>query len=180
MIPVNDKILVEVDPLQKEQMLIGDNVFRCANAFEVNYRYKSPTIAKVIEGNKYLFEGDVLLCHHNLFYLPSPYHVQDNLFSIPFSKVLFAKILSDGSLQAICGNLLGEKIAKESYLPLLPDKREYYNDRFIVTDAGWAKYKKGQTIYARPSSVYEIVYHLNGIEKIAYKISEDMVVGVKT
>ena len=180
MIPANGKILVEIDPFQKEQMLIGDNLFRCANLFENNYRYKSPTIATVVEGNKYLFKGDVLLCHHNLFYLPSPYHVQDNLFSVPFSKVLFAKILSDGSLQAICGNLLGEKIMKESFLPLPPDKHGYYNDRFIVTDAGWTKFKKGQIVYARPSSCYDIIFHLNGIQKSVTKISEDMVIGYKT
>lgn len=180
MIPVNNKVLLECDPFQKEQALIGENLFRCANLFETNYRYKSPTIAKVVEGNQYLLEGDVLLCHHNLFYQPSPYFIQDNLFSVPFSKVLFAKILSDGSLQAICGNLLGNKIVKETFLPLPPERQEFYNDRFIINDAGWTRFKKGQTIYARPSSCYDIIYHLNGVQKSVTKISEDMIIGVKT
>jgi hypothetical protein len=110
MTPTNNKILVRCDLNQKDSILIGDKVFSMALLFESNYREKSPVLCTVVEGNEIMFEGDVLLCHHNLFYSPSPYHVEDDLYSIPFSSVIFAKIRLDGSLFPVCGNLLCDRV----------------------------------------------------------------------
>lgn len=178
MIPTNNKILVSCDNSQKDYVLIGDSIFKMANIYETNYRVKSPTICKVEEGNELVHEGDILLCHHNLFYQPSPYFLYDNLFSIPFSKVLFAKVLPDGDLLPICGNILGDRIEKKYEIPVPHVSRETYNDRIIITNAGYTKYKAGQTIYARPSSCYDIIYHWNTEQKSATKISKDMICGV--
>lgn len=176
--PIGNKIIVTCDANQKDTAIISGSVFRMALNYEVNYRIKSPTISTVVEGNFLVRKGDVLLCHHNLFYLPSPYHIYDNLFSIPFSKVLFAKILEDGSLLPICGNILGNKVDIETPLPLPPEQRKQYTDRIIVTNAGYTKYKKGDMLFTRPSAPYEIVYNWNGEQKSVIKISEDMVCGI--
>ena len=175
---VNNKILVSVEQDQKDFIVIAGNEFRMANIYETNYRIKSPVIATVVQGNDYVRENDILLCHHNLFYLPSPYHIEKDLFSIPFSKVLFAKILEDGSLLPICGNILGERIDISAPF-LLPSYQVIkYNDRLFITHPGFTKYKKGQTIFSRPSACYDIVYHSNKEQKSITKISDDMICGI--
>lgn len=176
--PVNNKILVYCDVAQKDTVSIGGNVFKMANIYEQNYRIKSPTICKVEEGNELVRSGDTLICHHNLFYQPSPYYLFNNLFSIPFSNVLFAKILAGGELLPICGNILGDRINIKTTIPLPPDQQKKYTDRIIVTNPGYTKYKEGQVLYTRPSAPYDIIYHINGEQKTATKISEDMVTGI--
>lgn len=178
MIPVNNKILVFSDLNQKDTVSIGGNIFKMANLYETNYRLKSPVICIVEEGNELVHKGDILLCHHNLFYMPSPYHLYSNYFSIPFSQVLFAKILQNGDLLPICGNILGERIPKKYVLPVTPDAQEMYNDRMVISNAGYTKYKKGQIIFARPSSCYDIVYHWNNVQKTVTKIDETMICGI--
>lgn len=178
MIPVNNKIIVKCDINQKNTILISGSVFRLANLYEQNYRVKSPTIATVVEGNSFLRNGDILLCHHNLYFLPSPYHLGNDLFSVPFSKVLFAKILQDGELMPICGNIFGERIPKKYSIPIPPDKMEKYNDRMIISNPGYTRFKVGQTVFARPSSCYDIIYNWENEQKTVTKISEDMLTGI--
>lgn len=178
MIPVNHKILVYCDLTQKDTCKIGGNIFKMANLYETNYRLKSPVICIVEEGNELVHAGDILLCHHNLFYQPSPYYLFGNFFSIPFSNVLFAKVLEDGELLPICGNILGERIPKQYKIPVPPDKMEKYNDRMIITNPGYTKYKKGQLILGRPSCCYDVVYNWNEVQKTVTKVSEDMVCGI--
>lgn len=175
---VNNKILVYCDSFQKETVSIGGNIFKMAHLYEKNYRIKSPTICIVEEGNNLISPGDILLCHHNLFYQPSPYHLYGNLFSIPFSKVLFAKILDDGELLPICGNILGDRIDIKTPLPVPADQRKKYTDRILVTNPGYTQFKKGQTLFTRPSAPYDIVYHWKGEQKISTKISDDMVTAI--
>lgn len=178
MIAVNNKVLVYCDLNQKDYISIDGNLFKMALNYEHNYRLRSPVIGMICENYRSLTEGDILLCHHNLFYQPSPYYLYDNVFSIPFSKVLFAKILNDGELLPICGNVLGERIPIKTELPLPPDQRKNYTDRILVTNAGYTKYKKGQILLTRPSAPYDIVYQWNKEQRIVTKISEDMVCGI--
>jgi len=175
--PVNNKILVECKPDQKDTIEIGGNVFTTALNYDSNYRERSPVICKVVEGNEYIKSGDVLLCHHNLFYLPSPYHLYDDLFSIPFSNVLFAKVYSYGELEPICGNMLCDRVDIETAIPLPPEQRKQYIDRVQVTNSGWSNYKEGQLVFTRPHSYYEIVYNYNGQEKRVHKCDSEMVLG---
>lgn len=174
----NNKVLVKCDSAQKSSVLIGNTLFKLAPLYEQNYRVKAPTIATVVEGNELLRKDDILLCHHNLYFLPSPYHLYGDLFSVPFSNVLFAKILEDGELLPICGNILGERIPKKYTIPIPPDQMEKYNDRMIISNSGYTQFKIGQTIFARPSSCYDIIYNWNNEQKIATKISEDMVTAI--
>lgn len=178
MTPTNGKILVSVNMLQKSQMKIGDTLFKMAEKFDSNYREKSPVICKVEEGNEWVKEGQILIAHHNTFYHPSPYHLEDNLFSIPFGKNLFAVMHLDGSLSPICGNVLCDRVDIETNPPLPIEYRKKYIDRVIVTDGGWTMYKPNDILFTKPHSYYEIVYNVNGEEKRIHKCDSDMVLGV--
>lgn len=177
MIPSNDKIIVCVNDEQKNKIKIGNIEFQTATKYETNYREKSPVIAEVVYGNEKVQSGDLLLCHHNLFYHPSPHHLYNDFFSIKFNKIIFAKIQMDGSLLPICGNLLCDRVDIETAIPLPPEQREQYTDRVVVTNPGYTQYKKGQLLFTRPYSYYEIVYVLNGVEKRVHKCDSDMVLG---
>ncbi len=175
---VNGKILVSVNLAQKDYMEVGGVELKTAMPFASNFREKTPVIAKVIEGNEFVMEGNLLLTHHNLFQMPSPYHLYDELFSIPFSKVLFAKIDTSGDIQPICGNLICEKIEVETLLPVPENERKYHINKYKVLMSGWTNYKEGSIIYTRPNSGYEIIYILNGKKNIIVKVDSDMICGV--
>ena len=174
---VNGRILVKVDMQQKDKMLVAGFLLNTAIKFETNYREKSPVLAEVVEGNKYLKSGDIIITHHNHFYSPSPYQLEDNLFSIPFNKTIFAKVNKNGNLSAICGNLLGERIPIKTKFEQASEFKKTYIDRLLIKDKGWTSYKNGSTIICKPNSPYDIVFNWNGIEKRVTKISDDMVVG---
>lgn len=178
MTPTFDKIIVSCDNSQKDTAMVGGVEIKTAHNFGTNYRERSPTIATVVQGNSYVYEGDVLLCHHNLYYLPSPYHLSGNLFSVPFSKVLFGRINEQGDAVPICGNIFGSKVDIPSSIPLPPDQRKKYGDRLVVEKSSNPKYKKGQLLFTRPSSCYDICYTWNGEEKMVTKISDDMICGI--
>ena len=178
MIPVHGKILVSCNMKQKAVMQIGYMILKTANAYAINYRERSPVIAVVEQGNETVKPGDVLLCHHNTFYTPSPYFLQDNQFSIPFSAILFAKVLSDGDLEPLCGNILCDRPDIETTIPLPPEMRKKHIDRVIVKDGRGTKYRKGQLLFTRPHSYYEIVYMYNNVETRIHKCHESMVCGV--
>jgi hypothetical protein len=175
--PANNKIIVRVDNNQKQSFMIGGVEVQSASKYETNYREKSPVIAEVVDGNEQVFKGDILLCHHNLFYLPSPYHLGDGLFAIPYSNVLFAKIQAGGSLLPICGNLLCERVDIETDFELPVEDRQQCINKVIVTDGGYTPYKKGQLLFTRPYSYYEIVYIYNGKEIRVFRCSQDNVCG---
>lgn len=178
MFPTNEKILVRVNMKQKDTLKIGNLVVSTALLFEVNYREKSPTVAVVVHGNAYVKEGDILLCHHNTFYTPSPYFLEDDLFSIPANgNLLFAAINPSGEIQPILGNIICQRVEIPSLLPLPPEKIKTYKDRVIVTDGGTTRYKKGTLIFHRPSAAYDIVYNINGVEKRVTKLPEWQVCG---
>lgn len=175
MIPTNGKIIVSCDLKQKHKILMGGILMQTATLFETNYREKSPTIATVVDGNQFVKEGDVLLCHHNLFYTPSPYHLHDDLFSIPFSKVLFAKIKEDGGIEPICGNVIVERIPQKGVFHVKQDTEDRI---YKLVDKGWTTYKNGYIIFTRPSAGYDIVYNINGVEKRVTKVDSEQICGI--
>lgn len=177
--PTNNKILVRCDVNQKDFAIINGIEFQMAAQYETNFREKSPVVCEVVEGNELVYRGDALLTHHNLFYLPSPYHVEGDLFSIPFSNVLFAKILKDGSLYPICGNILTDRIEVKTEFLLPDDLKEKYINKSLVVDPGLTNYKKGQVIFHKPYAFYEIIYTWNGEQRRIHKVHEDQVVGYK-
>lgn len=177
MIPANNKIIVSVNMAQKDAMKIGDIEVKTGLIFETNYREKSPVLAKVEQGNKLIRSGSIIIVHHNHFYPPSPYHLYDNLFSIPTNHTIFATLNQDGSLQAVYGNLLGERVDIETTIPLPPEQRKKYHDRMVVTH-GWGQYSSGKLVFSRPYAPYDIVYNFGGEIKRVTKLNSEMVVGV--
>lgn len=176
--PANNKILVRVNMKQKHTMTVAGVTVKLATEFDTNYRERSPVVCEVVNGGAKIRSGSILLAHHNLFYLPSPYHLQDDLFSIPFSKILFAIVDEEGDLTPICGNIICERVIVETSLPLPPEQQKPYIDRAIVKDGRGTVYRDGQLIFHRPFAGYEIVYIWQNIEKRVVKVAEDQVCGV--
>jgi len=176
---VNNRIIVRVDMAQKNRMKIGDIWVQSALLYNSNYREKSPVIAEVISGNHKLKEGMFICCHHNHFYHPSPYFLQDDLYSIPFNKTIFGFFKENGELIPVCDNVFGSRIEIPSTIPLPPEMVQKYNNKITCTNGHDTKYKKGETIFTRPNAPYDIVYNWDGNEIVVTKVSEDMIVGYK-
>ncbi len=175
---VNQKVLVRVNLSQKDYMEVGGTVIKTALNFDFNYRRRSPVVGQFAESNKLFKEGDLAIFHHNHFYPPSPYFIQDDLFSVPMTKAIFGVLDSNGEMTPVMRNMAVSLIPVPSLMELPPDLQTTYINRYKIEDAGWTTYKKGQIIFTRPNSGYEIVYTWNNIEKRIIKISEDMVCGV--
>lgn len=171
----NGKIIVKSNPDQKSFFSIGDVSLFSATKYDSNYREKSPVLAEVITGNGIVNSGDVIICHHNLFYLPSPHHLYDDFFSIKCNQTIFGKIDQHGDITPLYGNILCDRVKIEIDIPLPPEKKEMYIDKVVVTHPGNTMFKKGQMLFTRPYSFYEIVYVHNGIERRVHKCDSKMV-----
>ncbi len=176
MIPLNNKILVSCDVKQKSHAVIGGISLKLATVFDTNYRERSPVICIAQETKGEVEYEDVLLCHHNLFYMPSPHFIKDDLFAIPYGNTIFAILDKDGNPKAVCGNLLAEELYIETLLPLPPEKRKKYDNMVKLIASGYG-YNKGQIVFTRPSAAYTIVYFWNGEERIIVKINSEMILG---
>lgn len=178
----NDKIIVRVANDQKNTFISDGIELLVPIRFENNYREKAPVIAQVVSTNEVVGEGDIILCHHNTFYLPSPYHLYDDLFSIPANgNIIFAKLnIHDGSLLPIYGNMICQTIDIQSdmYLPIA--ERKQHIDRIMVTDPGYCNYKEGQILFTRPHAAYQIVYNWQKQLIRVFKCPESQVCGVLT
>lgn len=178
MMPTNNRIVVRVDMAQKSAMMIGDVKVLLATKYETNYREKSPVIAQVVDGNANLKSGTYIICHHNHFYAPSPYHLHDDLYSIPANPTIFAILRPSGELSPVYGNVLAGKVEIETSLPVPPEYRKFHNDRGRILDGGWTKFHTGDLVFTRPSGIYEIVYIWGDIEKRICKINSEMICAV--
>lgn len=178
MIATNDRLLVRVDVAQKDTMMIGGVKCVTATKYETNYREKSPVIAQVVDGNDRLNQGDFILCHHNHFYDPSPYHLQGDLYSIPTNHTIFAVLSPSGELSPVYGNVLASKVEIATPIPVPPEYREFHKDRGLILDGGWTEFKQGDLVFTRPSAIYEIVYIWGEVEKRICKINSEMICAV--
>lgn len=178
MIATNNRVLVKVDMEQKTSMMIGGVKFAMATKYETNYREKSPVIAQVVNANDRLNKGDFLLCHHNHFHHPSPYYLQDDLYSIPANHTIFAILHPSGELSPVYGNVLAAKVEVESLLPVPAESRDFHKDRGLILDGGWTDFKPGDLVFTRPSAIYEIVYIWGATEERICKINSEMICAV--
>jgi hypothetical protein len=165
---------------QKDTISIGDITVFMALKFEPNYRERSPVVGEIIEGNKLIKSGQIAIFHHNHFYAPSPYFVQDDLFSVPFNQTVFGILTQDGDIEPMCGNIICERIEIPTFLPLPPEHRKTYIDRVRVLNPGTLSYPIGHIIFHTPNAGYDIVYNYNGAEKRVTKVHSDFVVGYVT
>lgn len=171
------RIIVRVDMEQKDTMMIGDIQISLAPKYEKNYREKAPVIAQVVHGNEVLIEGSYLLTHHNHYIGKSPYHLYDDLYSIPANHTIFA-VLSNGELSPVYGNVLASKVEVETPIPVPPEYRTFHTDRGLILDGGWTSFKPGDLVFTRPSAIYEICYIWGEIEKRVCKINSEMICAV--
>lgn len=173
----NNKIIVRVDPTQKNEIKIGGVIMTTALLFEKNYREKSPVVGVIVQGNEFVKEGQVALFHHNHFYSPSPYHIEDDLFSVPFNKTLFGVLDEKGEIEPMCGNIICQREPIEYDLLVPVEERKTHIDRVLVINPGQTVYEWGQLIFHRPHAGYDIVYNWFGEERRKTKVHEDMVIG---
>ena len=178
MIATHNRLLVRVDLSQKNSMMIGDVKCLTATRYQTNYRERSPVIAQVVDAHDRLNKGDFLLCHHNHFHLPSPYHLYDDLFSIPANHTIFAILYPSGELSPVYGNVLASKVEIETSFPVPPENREFHKDRGRILDGGWTEFRPGDLVFTRPSAIYEIVYIWGEEEKRICKINSEMICAV--
>ena len=178
MIAANGKILVRSDLSQKQTYDLAGIQVSAALLFEKNYREKSPVIAQAEHDRGMVLKGDILICHHNTFYSPSPYHTFDDQFSIPCNgNIIFAKLNPhDGSLLPIYGNMLCDRVDIERQF-VIPDSKTQYLNVLKVTDPGYTVYKKDQIILTRPYAFYEIVYNWGGDLRRVHKCHDSQVCG---
>lgn len=174
----NNRVLVRVDLAQKDTMMIEGVKFVMATKYETNYREKSPVIAQVVDGNDRLNKGDFLLCHHNHFHDPSPYHLYGDLYSIPANHTIFAILHPSGELSPVYGNVLASKVEVETILPVPDEYRELHKDRGVILDGGWTIFKPSDLVFTRPSAIYEIVYNFGLNEHRICKINSEMICAV--
>lgn len=175
---VNNKIIVSVNMRQKDEAIIAGVKIKMGLKFDNNFREKSPVIAKVEQATDYLKPGDLIICHHNHYYPPSPYFLYECYYSIPVNHTIFAILHPDGSLTPTYGNILGQKVDIESTILLPIDQRVQYKDRIKITQSSNSKYSKDQVIFTRPSAPYDIVYNFGGIIKRVTKVWDQMVCGI--
>lgn len=175
---VNGKILVKCNQAQKKEIVINGVKIKTAGLFDSNYREKSPTIAEVVKGNKFVKSGDIIVCHHNTFYEPSPFYLEADLFSIPFDKIVFGTLDEHGNISPLNGNIICQRIPIDNRPEIPIQYRKTFIDRATVLDGRWTDYKKGQTVLHRLNAGYDIVYNINGVEKRVTKVHESMVVGI--
>jgi len=176
----NDKLLVRVNDSQKNTFLLNGVETTIPILFETNYREKSPVIAQAISSNDFVNDGDLLLCHHNTFYFPSPYNLYDDVFSIPANgNIIFCKLnIHDGCLLPIFGNMLCDKIDIETGIELPISERKQHDNMVAITDPGYCNYHKGDVLFTRPSAAYCIVYNWKGVVNRVHKVPEEQVCGV--
>lgn len=173
----NSKIIVRVDPTQKNEIKIGGVAMTTALLFDNNYREKSPVVGVIVQGNEFVHEGQVALFHHNHFYLPSPYHIEDDLFSVPFNKTLFGVLDEEGRINPMCGNIICVRVPVKYNMPVPIEEQKTHIDRAFVVNPGQTIYDPGQLIFHRPHAGYDIVYNWKGEERRRTKIHEDMIIG---
>lgn len=175
--PANNKLIVRVDPNQKNEIKIGNTTLTTALLFENNYRERSPVVGVIVHGNDVLREGDVALFHHNHFYQPSPYWIGADLFSVPFNKTIFGILNENGEIDPLCGNIICERVPIEYAVPVPIEERKTYLDRAIVVNPGDSAFEKGQLLFHKYSAGYDIVYNWKGEERRKTKVHSDMIVG---
>lgn len=171
--PRLNNIIVSVNPQQKEETVIGNNHLKTGKAYNENFRERNPIVAYVIGGSKEIPSGSYIICNYNHFDLESPFEIEKGFYSIPIDEEIFAIINEDGSLKPVCGNVLVERITKETKIDLPEEFKKPYFNRGYVPRGEWG----GKYIFWLPYADYEIVYQWNGEERRAIKIHENEITG---
>lgn len=176
--PAAGFIIVSVDLQQKDRAMIGGNSICTAYRYSQNHRDRAPVVAQIVEGTEELPAGKWIVCNYGYFDWGSQYHLYDTFFSIPIDQELFAFVEEDGELTPICGNLLVERITKETIIDIPDDlKKEYWDRGLIKITSRGTFHKAGDFILWLFAADYGIRYTWNGVEKEQIKIHESEIIG---
>jgi len=174
--PIKGSILVRVWADQKKDALIGDTVLKTGKNYNENFRERNPVVAYVEQGGEEIPTGVWVVCNYSHFDLESPLHLTDELYAIPIDSEIYAIVNEDGSLKPVMGNILVERITKDSIIELPEELKKPYLDRgVILTDT--ETIKKGSFIFWLKMADYEICYTWKGEEKRALKIHQSEITG---
>lgn len=174
--PIKNSILVRVDLSQQDERVIGGMMLNSARRYNDNFRERNPVIGEVVEGNDDIKSGSWIVCNYNYFDEESPLQMTDDLFSVPVDEQIFAIINEDGSLYPVQGNVLVERVTKETKVELPEELRKPYTGRgIVVVDA--EEYIKDQFVFWLRMADYEIVYKWKGKELRAIKVHKDEIIG---
>ena len=166
---IQGSILVNVDLRQKEEI----NGLKSGKKYNENFRERNPVIAFVEQGSKEVPTGSYIVCNYSYFDLESPLQITDSLYSIPINEEIFATINSDGSLNPIMGNVLVERVTKETKIELPPELKKPHTNRGVAISGEYS----GKYIFWLPYADYEIVYTWEGKEHRALKIHQSEITG---
>ena len=177
MIAAENNIIVRVDLEQKNEVVINNNTLFTGRNYNENFRERNPVLAYVEQGLGEIKKGQWIVCNYSHFDWSSPFLLYDNLFSIPVDEEIFARVLEDGTLSPVCGNVIVTRVKEPSFLEFPPELVKEYHDRGYVANDGMG-YKKGDFIFWLQKSDHEIVYFWNGEERRTIKIFHKEIVGV--
>jgi hypothetical protein len=157
-------------------MLLGGKRLLTQKKYNINYREKNPVVCFVVKGSDNIPPGTFLVCNYSHFEEESPYHMYDNMFSIPVDISILGRIDDFGELHPMCGNVFVERILKPHAIDIPKDfEKPQINHGYIsVSGEGW---ERGQEIFWFNYSDYEIVYFWKGIEKRRIKVENTEIVG---
>jgi hypothetical protein len=178
MVATNDKIIVKVNPNEKNSTIIGDSKFLLAKEYNTNYRERNPVVCEVIKGNGKLKDGSFILVHHNSFSEHSPHYLGDNLYSLAYNKSIFCRLDEQGNAHSMCGNIVVENILVEWVaVEVAAFYQKHYTNRAKVVSNGYG-FKKDDILLFWDMGNYEIIYNWKGEERRVVKVFKDDIVGV--
>lgn len=176
--PKINSVIVSVDRTQKQSTEIDGAKILLAKEYSTNRRESQPVLCEVVEGNKNVNRGTFLIVHHNRFSEHSPYHLGDNLYSLPLNESIYAWIDEEGNAHQMFENILAERLYLNDN-PLTPNHLKIADEhKYKVLQNGYGL-KKGQIIFCHKFADYEIIYQWQGIEKRVVTVKYKDIVGMK-
>lgn len=146
-----------------------------------NNREVYPNVCEVIsvgQDVENISVGDTIILHHNLIQNDASHFAKQEGYvylGIVADGLIYAKILDDGTLVPLFGNLIGERIVKEKTRFDYENKTEKQKFKILSVPINYTDVSAGDTILAYNLSDYEMVYHYKNKECRAIRIaSEDI------
>lgn len=195
--PLANKIIVELNPEQKEELFIkrSDGTalkLYIGRTFNENGREANPVACKVLsvgDGVKDVEPDDILLVHHNLLtnpaFLIEKQRLSDEIkliLCIPVDRQIFAKVNSDdGEPMPLFANTVCRRIEKPSRSSLLIDPvKSFYSDRVEVVSVApdVEDVKRSDVVLIQKHADYEVVYHWQDGERRFIKVWSENIIGI--
>lgn len=172
MTPSKNNIIVRVDLSQNEET----EHLKTGKNYNENFRERNSVIGFVEQGSKEIPTGAYIVCNYSHFDSESPLEITDGIFSVPLNEEILAIVNEDGSLHPVFGNLLVQRITKETKIELPEELKKPHNNRGVLL-TGTDGIKSGQFVFWLPYSDYEICYIWKGEERRALKVHKSEIVG---